>query len=452
MTFLINSPPLSAIDKALPLKGPNPFDIPPDSEMLEKRDKENEQLAILHRKMVKTKLMDRSFSSLPPLQAHSRRAARSQIDNSNGMNVQPPAAEHQQRQQMHEFIDQKREIFLVQLLIDRKNKEIQRIQNTRQAEKNNIVEEGNKIAEISNQYKMTQNQIEAELQREKKTLDQAIKRRTDLQKELKKKTVFVDAVSSEIARNWETLKSYQTYRDFLACFVSKDKPTKNDVMEYFQIPQTLMDEIEKVENENLFLLHHCQELTNEQEAARENISGAIDHAQGESDVIQNSMNKLKDVKEIVYNVHDSVDAETKALEVQVNKLAKIVTLTYDECFNESADVNTLTRLERIEIEFEEMYLQASQISESFIIQKQSEKDKKRREEQRKAKNEELQKEQARKHKQALLRAQMPLKRKVGRPCNERTLPNRLNRNQIDQKQKLLEEAAQDHFLYGEISD
>jgi hypothetical protein len=51
----------------------------------------------------------------------------------------PPVTEHQRREQMNELLCQKSEILLVQLLIDRKMKEIERISQTRKTKKKNII-------------------------------------------------------------------------------------------------------------------------------------------------------------------------------------------------------------------------------------------------------------------------------------------------------------------------
>lgn len=442
----LRAPPLHIIDKALLLQVKNPFDLPPDSELLQMRDEENRKNKERHQKLIKQSIINRSLSSLAPSASQSRHGTRSALENKEyGLGISPPKAEHQQRQQMDEFIGQKREIFLVQLLIDRKNKEIQRIQNLRKTEKKNIAEEEAKIAEVSNQYKMTTNQIDAELNREKKAMDQAIKNRTMAQKKLKQKTSYVDAITNENSRNLETRTAYQNYFKFL----SNLTPPDTKMFDFFTNPQVLLDEIEKVENENLFLIQHCHELQYEQETVTSAVKSDIRQTTAESDDLLNAIGKLNKVEQLIFTGEKNTP-ENESMEKEINKLAKIVTQTYEECFNETADVNTLTRLERIENELEQMYRQLMSIDPEFIKAKQTEKDKKRREEQRKAKAEEQQKEQARKHKQALLRAQMPIKRKTGRPVHERLLPIKLNRNQIDEKQKLIEEQAQDVFLYGDI--
>lgn len=444
----IQSPPLGVIDTALALQAPNPFDLPPDSELFAMRDREAQLQKEHQKKVMKQSLVERTLSCLPPLHSQSRHACRSVSESTAGFQIAPPVAEHQRRQQMAEFVDQKREIFLVQLLIDRKNKEIQRIQQLRKTEKKNIREEEAKIAETTNQYKMTTNQMEAELTRAKKAMDAAIKHRTELSKELKKKKAYVAVVKSEISRNDETLEAYRTYSEFL----KRLTPPDSTVQEYFNDPQVLLDELEKVENENLFLIQHCQELYYEQETGITSLTTQIDQVDYEACELKKGIEKLNDGLKVSTEFDTSTSSvankESDQLELQLKRLSKYVSETYRNCFKETADVNTLTRLERIENELERMYRGSECIDPAFIAAKQTEKDKVRRDIQRKAKAEKQALEQQRKLDQALARAKMPIKRKTGRPCNERILPIKSKRPQ-DEKKKQMEVKAQEDFLFGD---
>ena len=441
----IYAPPLNVIDKALLLQEKNPFDLPPDNKLFEMRDETIKNEKERHQRMIKQSIISRGMSALASTRSQSRHGKHSIIESIDvEVGISPPKAEHQRRQQMDEFVGQKREIFLVQLLIDRKNKEIQRIQNLRKTEKKNIAEEEAKIAEISNQYKMTTNQIDAELNREKKNMETAIRARTQSQKILKQKTTYVDAITAENTRNLETRATYQNYKKFLENLTPPDK----EIFEFFTSPEVLLNEIEKVENENLFLISQCQELLFEQETVTSAVRAEIKEKQKESDELKTKMGKLSQVEQ--FTLLSDKESENEEIEAELAKVAALVTSTYEECFNEVAAINTLSRLERIENELEKLYREAMNIEPDFIKAKQAEKDKKRREEQRKAKAEEHQREQARKHKQALLRAQMPVKRKTGRPVYERILPIKISKNPVDEKQKLLEEQQLEKFLFGAI--
>ena len=182
------------------------------------------------------------------------------------------------------------------------------------------------------------------------------------------------------------------------------------------------------------------------------VQGEIDKTEAESSEVQDAMTKLKQVDEITLGNTGAVARECDDLDAERRRLAVMVTKTYKHCFGESADVNTLTRLERIENELEKMYRQSATIDPAFIAAKQAEKDKVRREIQRKEKAEQHDREQKRKLDQVIARARMPIKRRTGRPLFERKLPIKISRSQVDQKKKLQEDLIMEQFLYGPIAD
>jgi hypothetical protein len=434
--------PLASIDSSLSLPDDNPFGLPPDAELFDLRDRENEEHRARQASIMHKSLVDRTLSALPPLHNCESQTG---TTSAGPPQIAPPADEHQRRQQTSEFVDQKREIFLVQLLIDRKNREIYRIQNMRKTEKKNIIEDQAKIAEESNQYKMTANQYDTELQRAKQIMDKAIRRRTELGKEQKKKGSFVQLLESDIARKEEALESYRTCADFLKRLTPADlRP-----MEYFTSPEVLLLELENVENENLFLIRHCQELTDNQETGLRNVQGEIDQANAETADLLEAARRIPEVAEIQVTAGG---VQSEGLDEELRALGRLVRSAYISCFNELSDVNTLARLAKLEQELERMYQASARIDPKFVSAKQQAKDKERRDRLRKEKAEKLEADQKKKLEQALERAQMPIKRRTGRPPVERTLPIRVNKNPVDENKKLAEEQQIDAFLYGPIGD
>ncbi|KAH0790385.1 hypothetical protein GPJ56_005681 [Histomonas meleagridis] len=388
-------------------------------------------------------LIERFDSTLPPLKS----SPTNNKSNSDNLQIAPPPAERQQHQEMADFIQQKREVLLANLLIDRKEKEICRIQNLRKTEKKNLIQEESKIAETSNQYKMSTNQIEAELQRSKKAMDSAIHKKNDLLKELKKKKSLVDAMRHEISDNEESLDSYRKYDSFL----KKLTPSGTEVFSYFCSPQVMLDELEKLENENLFLIQHCQSLNESQDTQLQNVQNAIETVSNESNELSLLVTNIEDTisqEEFLTNSNDTVK-ECDLLDRELKHLSDLVNKTYQHCFNERTDMNALIRLERIERELSKMYQEADRIDPNFMHKKQSEKNRNRRDIQRKENAERLSKEQQRKLDQAIQRAQMPIKKNNGRKLNERKLPIKMGKK-IDLKKKKIEEQQYDEFLYGPI--
>jgi hypothetical protein len=430
----------------LVLQQMNPFQLPADSDLFQLRDRQTEDAVRLRAKFQTKSLVDRTTLSFESQAGSGLIFEESGDEGQGGPQLRPPTAEHQRRQQMPEFIDEKREILLAQLLIDRKNKEVERIQNMRKTEKKQIIEELGKIAETSNQYKMTTNQYEAELQRSKKSMDAAIKRRTELSKDLKKKTAGVSVLESEISRNEETLDSYRTYSTFL----HRLTPSEADMSGFFTEPTVLLDELENVENENLFLIGYCQEMRDSQDNSVRRMDGSISAMDAETVEIEDAMERLNQIDDLTQLLSLS-HPENDELDNSLNLVSQLVRKTYKQCFGDPGDINTLSRLERIENELERLYRQSSNIDASFMNSKQTEKEKARRDIQRREKAEQHERDQKRKLEQALLRAQMPIKRRTGRPVVFRTLPILGATNAAVDQKKQEEEQQQDELLYGELN-
>jgi hypothetical protein len=211
----------------------------------------------------------------------------------------------------------------------------------------------------------------------------------------------------------------------------------------------MLEELECVENENLFLIQHCQELRDGQDTTLRGVQGEIDKSEAETRVLMTALDELPELEDASAAPSGALK-ECDSLDAHLRKLALLVRKTYKQCFDESSEVNTLTRLERLENELELMYQQSALIDPALIAAKQTEKDRARRDVQRREKAEKQEKDQKRKLEQALLRAQMPIKRRTGRPVSERMLPTKRAKNPMDEKKKHQEELHQDMFLYGAI--
>jgi hypothetical protein len=73
---------------------------------------------------------------------------------------------------------------MAQLMIDRRQKEIDRIVQHKASENSAIQDQRQKMLELENHYRMNRNQADAEMVRARKAMDAAIRRRSELSQEL----------------------------------------------------------------------------------------------------------------------------------------------------------------------------------------------------------------------------------------------------------------------------
>lgn len=417
----------------------NPFNMPPDSELLARRDKEVEKQKRIKTAKARMNLQERNCPTLPNLNPSPSKVYQSTstlIDRSDY--IPPVGPEYQCREELHEFIDQKREIFLVQLLIDRKKKEIERINQQQKSENKSIDDQNGKMAETTNQYKMTMSQLEGGLVRGRKAMDIAVKRRLELQSELKKKQANVQEIKAQITLNEEQVEQFRNYDDFLKK-ISPD--SKKELL--YDNPVALLDELERIERENLLLIQRCGDYNYAREGVISYINDSYHLTVQEIANIKKAKDEIPDIK-VEDQTPESISRDAEILDRELTRLAKIVQRTFVGCFSKKSDITTLMMLERLENELEKMYRETEYIAPSFIIEKQNLKAKQRREEQRREKQEKQIREQQKKMEAALERSKKPIKRKTGRPLNCRALPMKVNRK-VDKK--LVDEEYFENLLF-----
>lgn len=442
----------------------NPYDIQPEGEVFRIKDEENAKKQREHKRFTRQPLMYRNCpSALPNLASKYSSDTDDESDASNQITsrniiinphvpfseyggIQPVGPEYKGKEQLNDFIEQKREILKVQLLIDRKNKEIERINQQRKAENAVFNDQMSKIAETKNQYKMTINQLEADLQRHRKAADAATKNKSELQANLKAKKTKLLAVENQISTNLEDVRRYRSYRDFL------DKITVNiDKTKLKGNPQAILDELEYLENENLFLFEKCFELSNDKDSLISSLNAEISKAVSESQEMTNNAEKLSNTEIPIIDTHIKLfdSAEVQEIDTELQKLTVIIRNAYTDCFGKAADISPLMMLHRLETELEYLYKQSLQLPEKEIIEKQNAKEKERREKQRIEKQMQQILEQQAKNDAAIARSKMPVKKRTGRPLIERKIPIKVKR-QVNKKN--LDEEYQERLLFGDMSD
>ncbi|OHT07752.1 hypothetical protein TRFO_23938 [Tritrichomonas foetus] len=436
----------------------NPYDLPDDHEVFKLRDAEQEQITREMKTFTQKPLMYRNcpaaLPSLGPCPSHlfkntkkNRTISRATSRMKNyGECVQPVGPEYQCKEELHDFVNQKREIFFVQLLIDRKKKEIERIRGQEHAEAAVFKDQENKIAETKNQYKMTSNQLEAELSRLRKIADIAAKQRAEASASLKIKKARLLNIENEIAVNEETARAYRNYHSFLkAVELDYDRET------LFKNPKLILDELEKLENDNLFLFEKCAKLKYDQERISSKINAEIEKVVDEQNSIYGSSSRISNMfnTEIIENSSLPRTPEIIALDDELARLTIIINDAYAECFGKCADISPLIMLEKIENELEAMFKESKSIPEKEILEKQNAKEKERREKQRIEKQMAQILEQQAKNDAAIQRSKMPIKKRTGRPLVERCIPIKVCRHVNTRN---LDEEYQERLLYGPISD
>ena len=438
----------------------NPFIMPKGSDRFQYREEENrkqkEQLAAVH-KMTLVQRADMQTPKIPSLvttatvKVREPSSARSgAAPRSNEVRPVPPEAPNTgKNMRMTEFVAQKREIFLVQLLIERKNKEMHRLDNEMRAEEKSLLDTENALAEASNQYKMATAQAEAALARARKASEAATKKRVELQKEYKLLLQTTSITRAEITKNEDTLEAHRRYYEFLKS-ITRDG---HSMEEFYESPKVLEAEFDAMEKQNLFLIEQFQELEQDIEKGvnREHTILADTIAQIES--VQKKLGVVPVVKDEPYTLTEADLREAENVESELKALNALILKTFVKCFGAGGDISTMGMLERIENALEDMYVKIEYVNPAFVEQKQKKKDYERGEQRRKEEAERKEAEQRLKVQQALERATRPIKKRTGRPMVRRVLPIKETRtDEAALRAAMLEQQRINDLLYGEDLD
>lgn len=345
-----------------------------------------------------------------------------------------------------EFIQEKRDIYHVQMLMDRKNYEIQRLNKQISNEESALLEQERNIEESSQSYKLQNAKIESELAHARKKMEEAVRKRVSATKNLRLFKQQVEQMKSEISKNLDILDDYQSYKIFLESLI----PDGRSIEQYFTRPSDLMTEMEVVEKDNLFLIRQCHILMDMQNRGEKVMNEDINKTEM---MIEKAQQKLLNIEEVPFfdDSNFNVKDEQKEVEDEIKKFNKLVSHLFIRCYKKESNVSTIGILEKIENDLEEMYKKIDAIDPKFVSERQSMIDKRRREQIRKDKLEKQALEQKMKTDQALKRATQPIKKQTGRPLYERTTPVKIHKtNDAKLLAQKMEQQRVDTLLYGEL--
>lgn len=348
---------------------------------------------------------------------------------------------------MHEFVDEKREIYRLQLFIDKKNRDISKFSRNIETNDRRLQEKEAKIQNLSEKYKMASIQIEAAVARSRKLADAAARETSLKKKELQKYMANCDMLESEIVKKEALLESYQSYQEFLSLFV----PDNSTLEEHFNSPKILIDELEKIEKDNLFIIQECDHIVDSLKVSTVPVKKRLQSTLELNEKAIERLNSIEKVQPFESNFTPAQEKAIDSMESELNHISEMIKKTYSNCISHDTDMKPIRMLERIENKLEMMYMLIVYVDTDFIAEKQAIKLRIRRDLQRKQKQERQELEQKMKMEQAIERAKKPIPQKVGRPINRRIIPIKAKIHDDEkEKAKLREIERERNYLYGEF--
>ncbi|KAH0795208.1 cilia- and flagella-associated protein [Histomonas meleagridis] len=423
----------------------NPFLLQPTKELFLNSKFYNRKSQIKKDRIQRSSLVERSVPIKPTFFSCETRSTqiRSSLrkNRSNSITVTPRSISSihpkERKLTMNEFVQDKREIYQLQLIIQKKKREALTLLHAQSKQDKALQSKEAKINESNNQFKSQTHKIESLVATERSTANSTTRSIISKQSELKKLTLQLESLRSEHDTKTSTIELYKRYKSFIRIFSPQ----------CLNSPHELVDALERMQEENLLLINI---FNNAENSASVRALPLIQTNSYVSSELQRAENRKIDFPE-ENNFSNSIKSEEMELEIvenELHKIGKIVAQTYEKCFGDNAqkEMSTQSLLERIERKLEEMIQVEKYIDPIFAKEKRDAKAEERKEENRKKQAEKRQEEHRKKVERTMKRAATPIPKKEKRPIAKRMLPM-VHRARGKTAEVLEKEELENKFLF-----
>ena len=426
----------------------NPFKLPPAAEMFSQAEektlkRQEEREKIQHYTLAQR--VEMMQTPIPPCRiqrVRSRPATRETEVKTMSENKRAKTA---RGKRVEEFITEKREIYLTQLLIDKKTSETGKIYKSMSENDKKLIEQEDDIQTLSDKIKYATQQVEVTISRARRDLEVAIQNRVEKTKKLRFQQNKNNIIKADITKNQDTLEIYQGYMDFMNTIIPDGKKLEDCYKDYDLIPE----HFDKIEKDNLFIQIQCQRIEELDRRGVDAVNESLADNQRVIEQVKTMMDNIEPIPPLSYEITKETIDDRQNIVKEINRLTKLVHRTYVNCFGEDTKQSAVTMLTKLESSLNQMYHDIEYVNPSFVSKRIAAINIKRRNEARKLAQEEKDRILAEKKSQALQRATKPAKKKTGRPLYVKTAPYKKVKRDDDREKELIRKRKQlEYLLYG----
>jgi hypothetical protein len=344
---------------------------------------------------------------------------------------------------MTEFIQEKRKLFVMQLLIDRKQKSILQIEEDIRQETADLEKLEAELEVSRAESERRNSHLRSESLRMAKSVEAAVANRSCKEGKLKLMAFSVASLRSKIGEKRVRVESMRLMQEFLM----RVGPNGQGLIGFVS-PYQLIDEMNHFEEDNLWIAetiaHYQGTLAHSLGALERRLERNI----ASEKEMMTRLDCLDDIPEM-YLWSPTADEQDSELA----RLGALVERAHGACFHKRSSASTHSQLAHIETELEKMFRQLELISPRFIQRRRIAQAKARREGAKIEIEKQKAEQQRTKIAQALERDNKEAKQKDGRPLVRRTQPpQRKERRDAALEMIRRERAYMEKLLYGEIFD
>eukprot|EP00792_Barthelona_sp_PAP020_P005567 TRINITY_DN2708_c0_g1_i1.p1 TRINITY_DN2708_c0_g1~~TRINITY_DN2708_c0_g1_i1.p1 ORF type:complete len:478 (-),score=148.24 TRINITY_DN2708_c0_g1_i1:37-1470(-) len=428
----------------------NPFRMPKPEEIFEYRDKEqkrkaeerlnNSKLPIWKKDTHNSRVSRNSVPVIPKSDTKLSEVETKKEEEKRlrvlADEVVATVAKGVENEDLRTFIDRKREMFFLQLSLNIKKQEIDRLdkeikdrrlrlkqergifEDSRQIYENNVAQaDENAVKSITEAEDLFRKRSENVVQYKKLStkLTRRMAEKTKLEEQLEDNLSIKKFLDNLVPKDWlrqQHLKIRQKYK------ISEDKPIPEEYLDeiplYFTEPQQLLVLFRDLEERNLFLIQNVQEKEAELEALRQTYKLTEERLESKKQTLDSQVNSLteqidqenrkrKELKNRLEST-EKTDVQVKS-SLAINE--KIQKLHRDVVDGHSTSTDPLQLLSEIESMLDMLLKDLDKIPDEYLKMAQKMKEHQRREHQRKESQEKSRIEREVRNQRVLERAQEP---------------------------------------------
>ena len=342
------------------------------------------------------------------------------------------------RESVRAFVARKREIFLVQMDIDTKVEEIQKLERATAQREEALRKSELMLAEDHARFDEFLKDNDAKVREAVNAAEREARAKHEKVKEMKRLQADIASASQELNRKEEKLQECYEYKKFLdsltpaewleehpeALHDIDDDDDGSSVPMYFTEPEQLLRVFTQLEEQNLFLIQSVRGAEETLQSVKAKHVSIKEQMDAETSTLRGQIAQLQqaiDAEErkgerLMRQLQSGNEGDDNTIEKELTELTKRVTEVYLECgFAHDPSISVLQMLTNIESKMEEYFTAIDALPAEVVADLEKQKEKERRRLAREEKMRQQKREHEVRFQRALERARAPAHKKTGKP-------------------------------------
>jgi chromosome segregation ATPase len=341
------------------------------------------------------------------------------------------------KESVRAFVARKREIFLVQMDIDNKLKEIGKLEAQAARREEALKKSERMLEEDHARFDEFLKENDAKVREAVNAAEREARAKREKMKEMKRLQNDIASATQELNRKEEKLKECYKYKEFLDALTPSEwleQHAENDAAMYFTQPEQLLRAFAALEEQNLFLIQSVREAEEMLQTVQSKHTSTKTRMETEMTVLREQIRQLQEAidaeehkgQRLSQQLNGGDTGDEDEVENELKELTKRVTEVYVDCgFDHDPSIGVLQMLTNIEAKMEEYFATIDTLPQDVVADLEKRKEKERRRLAREERAHQLKREQELRFQRSLERARAPAHKKTGKPVMFRSnLPSK----------------------------